>query len=86
MHEACRRALEAEAINVGLIDRMLTRGLDGQPATPAAQVGGPRAVLSVTARTHRQEALMNPASRAFSSLRTRAASGCSATKVGTFFA
>jgi len=36
--EACRRALEAEAINVGLIDRMLTRGLDGQPATPPAQV------------------------------------------------
>jgi hypothetical protein len=31
--EACRRALEAEAINVGLIDRMLTRGLDGQPTT-----------------------------------------------------
>jgi hypothetical protein len=38
--EACRRALETEAINVGLIDRMLTRGLDGQsqPATtPPAQ-------------------------------------------------
>ncbi|MGH3859566.1 IS21 family transposase [Actinokineospora sp.] len=33
---ACGRALEAEAINVGLIDRMLTRGLDGQPtAAPA---------------------------------------------------
>jgi transposase len=37
--EACRRALEAEAVNVGLIDRMLTRGLDGQPATPAAPIG-----------------------------------------------
>jgi hypothetical protein len=32
--EACGRALEAEAVNVGLIDRMLTRGLDGQPTTP----------------------------------------------------
>lgn len=32
--EACRRALEAEAVNVGLIDRMLARGLDGQPAEP----------------------------------------------------
>jgi transposase len=39
--EACRRALEAEAINVGLIDRMLTRGLDGQPAAtpPPAPIG-----------------------------------------------
>jgi hypothetical protein len=39
--EACRRALEAEAINVGLIDRMLTRGLDGQPppANPPTGVG-----------------------------------------------
>jgi transposase len=37
--EACRRALEAEAINVGLIDRMLTRGLDGQPTTaPPARI------------------------------------------------
>jgi hypothetical protein len=35
--EACRRALEAEAISVGLIDRMLSRGLDGQPSTPPAQ-------------------------------------------------
>lgn len=33
VNEACRRALEAEAVNVGLIDRMLTRGLDGQPVT-----------------------------------------------------
>lgn len=37
--EACHRALEAEAINVGLIDRMLTRGLGGQP--PAAPVASP---------------------------------------------
>lgn len=34
VNEACRRALEAEAVNVGLIDRMLARSLDGhQPAT-----------------------------------------------------
>jgi transposase len=39
--EACRRALEAEAVNVGLIDRMLTRGLDGEPApaTPPKRMG-----------------------------------------------
>lgn len=38
--EACGRALEAEAINVGLIDRMLTRGLDGQPvALPSGSAG-----------------------------------------------
>ncbi|WP_101433811.1 hypothetical protein [Amycolatopsis echigonensis] len=38
--EACGRALEAEAINVGPIDRMLTRGLDGQPVTaPAVPLG-----------------------------------------------
>ncbi len=36
--EACRRALEAEAVNVGLIDRMLARGLDDQPAAPPAPV------------------------------------------------
>jgi hypothetical protein len=35
--EACGRALEAEAVNVGLIDRMLTRGLDNQPAAPPAR-------------------------------------------------
>jgi transposase len=29
VNDACRRALQAEAVNVGLIDRMLTRGLDG---------------------------------------------------------
>jgi len=38
--EACGRALEAEAVNVGLIDRMLIRGLDNQPAsTPSAPLG-----------------------------------------------
>jgi hypothetical protein len=33
--------LEAEALNVGLIDRMLTRGLeaDNTPATPASTTG-----------------------------------------------
>lgn len=35
VEDACRRALEAEAVNIGLIDRMLTRGLEDQPATPA---------------------------------------------------
>jgi transposase len=35
--EACGRALEAEAVNVGLIDRMLTRGIDGQPTTAPAR-------------------------------------------------
>lgn len=35
--EACGRALEAEAVNVGLIDRMLTRGLDNQPAASPAR-------------------------------------------------
>jgi hypothetical protein len=38
VNEACRRALEAEAVNVGLIERMLTRGLDGNQA-PAHQPG-----------------------------------------------
>lgn len=37
--DACRRALEAEAINVGLIDRMLTRGPGDQAATPSAPLG-----------------------------------------------
>lgn len=38
VNDACRRALQAEAVNVGLIDRMLTRGLDGTPP-PAHQPG-----------------------------------------------
>jgi hypothetical protein len=38
VEDACRRALEAEAINIGLIDRMLTRGLEDQPATTAPAV------------------------------------------------
>jgi hypothetical protein len=37
--EACGRALEAEAVNVGLIDRMLTRGQDNQPTAPSAPLG-----------------------------------------------
>jgi transposase len=37
--EACRRALDAEAVNVGLIERMLTRGLDGQPSAPVSRPG-----------------------------------------------
>jgi hypothetical protein len=36
--QACRRALEAEAVNVGLIDRMLTRGLETD-TTPASTTG-----------------------------------------------
>jgi transposase len=34
--QACARALEAEAVNVGLIDRMLTRGLEAEADTSAA--------------------------------------------------
>ncbi|MCI0687076.1 MAG: hypothetical protein L0Y54_07565, partial [Sporichthyaceae bacterium] len=33
VEQACTRTLDAEAVNVGLIERMLTRGLDGQPPT-----------------------------------------------------
>jgi hypothetical protein len=36
--QACRRALEAEAVNVGLIDRMLTRGLETD-TTPTSATG-----------------------------------------------
>jgi hypothetical protein len=36
--QACKRALEAEAVNVGLIDRMLTRGLEAD-TTPANATG-----------------------------------------------
>jgi transposase len=37
VEQACARALDAEAVNVGLIDRMLTRGLEAeQQATDAA--------------------------------------------------
>jgi hypothetical protein len=32
---ACRRALEAEAVNVGLIGRMLERGTEAAPIQPA---------------------------------------------------
>jgi transposase len=40
VEQACTRALEAEAVNVGLIDRMLTRGLeaDATPASATAQL------------------------------------------------
>jgi len=37
VEEACRRALDAEAVNVGLIDRMLTR--DTPPHTTARPPG-----------------------------------------------
>jgi hypothetical protein len=37
---ACRRALDAEAVNVGLIERMLARGLETDPTTPATAGGG----------------------------------------------
>jgi hypothetical protein len=39
VNEACRRALDAEVVNVGLIERMLTRGLDGQPPATAPRPG-----------------------------------------------
>ena len=32
--DACRRALDAEAVNVGLIDRMLTRDTEAQASVP----------------------------------------------------
>jgi hypothetical protein len=38
VEQACRRALEAEAVNVGLIDRMLTRGLETD-TTPTSATG-----------------------------------------------
>lgn len=43
VEHACQRALDAETVNVSLIDRMLTRGLDDQPdgqATPRPVTGG----------------------------------------------
>lgn len=40
VEDACRRALEAEAVNVGLIDRMLTRGNDTQPDDQQASTSG----------------------------------------------
>ncbi|GAC1381315.1 MAG: hypothetical protein NVSMB4_09910 [Acidimicrobiales bacterium] len=41
VEQACQRALDAEAVNVGLIDRMLSRGLeaDNHPTGTAAQQG-----------------------------------------------
>lgn len=39
VNDACRRALDAEAVNVGLIERMLARGLDGTPAPEPPQPG-----------------------------------------------
>lgn len=59
--EACRRALEAEAVNVGLIDRMLTRGLDGRPTAPDRDR---EPVCPWQQGLHHQEALMSPANRA----------------------
>ena len=38
VNDACRRALDAEAVNVGLIDRMLARGLTDAPP-PVRQPG-----------------------------------------------
>jgi transposase len=42
---ACRRALDAEAVNVGLIERMLARGLETDPTTPATAAGGGQPTL-----------------------------------------
>ncbi|MGH3599010.1 MAG: IS21 family transposase [Pseudonocardiaceae bacterium] len=52
---ACQRALEVEAVNVGLIDRMLTRGLEsdttttatGQPSTTSSAADAPNTVSKV---------------------------------------
>jgi transposase len=52
VEQACTRALEVEAVNVGLIDRMLSRGLEtdttadnntatGQPSTASSATQGP---------------------------------------------
>ena len=50
VNAACRRALEAEAVTVGLIDRMLTRGLDGdEPATTHQPGTATRFVRDTTA-------------------------------------
>lgn len=48
VEDACRRALEAEAVNVGLIDRMLTRGSSGDTATPAPPATASRFVRDTT--------------------------------------
>jgi transposase len=54
VNEACRRALEAEAVNIGLIDRMLTRGLDGEPVTVARPGAATRFVRDTTEFTVRR--------------------------------
>jgi hypothetical protein len=50
VEQACQRALDAEVVNVGLIDRMLTRGLpdvpEGDDQNSAAQSGGAAAQQS----------------------------------------
>ena len=45
---ACARALEAEAINVGLIGRMLERGTEGTAADAPAPAAGPAAKARFT--------------------------------------
>ena len=55
---ACRRALDAEAINVGLIERMLARGLEaeaGQPG-PAPPRGDRRRAADAACRPGRRPA------------------------------
>jgi hypothetical protein len=56
--DACRRALDAEVIDVGLIERMLTRGVGEQlPLMPAGGV----AVRVLQFRFRRAETVMSPA-------------------------
>jgi hypothetical protein len=58
VEDACRRALDAEVIDVGLIDRMLTRGTNGtgeqlplMPTPPAAASRFVRATTDFAVRT-----------------------------------
>jgi hypothetical protein len=53
--DACRRALDAEVIDVGLIDRMLTRGAGEQlPLIPTPPAAASRFVRSATDFTVRR--------------------------------
>jgi len=44
VEQACQRALDAEAVNVGLIDRMLTRGLEAEHDNSTTHYSARRAV------------------------------------------
>jgi hypothetical protein len=46
--DACRRALDAEVVNVGVIDRMLTRGTTGQQLALLAPPPAPSRFVRAT--------------------------------------